>query len=143
PGMAQIGRVKDSGCGTAGAEENLLAGDYETTIARGEYAFAGQRRSHVCAGQWIPMLAIKCAQQEKFAVDGIAKREAASFRVAGDRVEKKLLALVRVLKPPRFAAVGRLVRSEEHTSELQSRFDFVCRLLHEQKETMRYMKLSL
>src|SRR5206468_5833902 len=49
--------------------------------------------------------------QEKFAVDGIAKREAASFRVAGDRVEKKLLALVRVLKPPRFAAVGRLVNA--------------------------------
>src|SRR5207249_11027947 len=28
---------------------------------------------------------------------------------------------------------GRLVRSEEHTSELQSRFDLVCRLLLEKK----------
>src|SRR5438067_6151958 len=32
-------------------------------------------------------------------------------------------------------AVGRLVaRSEEHTSELQSRFDLVCRLLLEKKK---------
>src|SRR5699024_11845075 len=29
----------------------------------------------------------------------------------------------------------RLVRSEEHTSELQSRFDLVCRLLLEKKKT--------
>src|SRR5437868_13160180 len=30
---------------------------------------------------------------------------------------------------------GRIIRSEEHTSELQSRFDLVCRLLLEKKET--------
>src|SRR5699024_11621579 len=31
-------------------------------------------------------------------------------------------------------------RSEEHTSELQSRFDLVCRLLHEKKRTtLEYM----
>src|SRR5699024_11762387 len=29
-------------------------------------------------------------------------------------------------------------RSEEHTSELQSRFDLVCRLLLEKKKTQRY-----
>src|SRR5699024_12101482 len=29
-------------------------------------------------------------------------------------------------------------RSEEHTSELQSRFDLVCRLLLEKKKTMTY-----
>src|SRR5207249_5040557 len=34
-------------------------------------------------------------------------------------------------------------RSEEHTSELQSRFDLVCRLLLEKKKTMhRYMSWS-
>src|SRR5699024_12868432 len=32
-------------------------------------------------------------------------------------------------------AVHRLPRSEEHTSELQSRFDLVCRLLLEKKKT--------
>src|SRR5699024_10012797 len=33
------------------------------------------------------------------------------------------------------AYVGDVVRSEEHTSELQSRFDLVCRLLLEKKKT--------
>src|SRR5438067_2384904 len=33
---------------------------------------------------------------------------------------------------------GRTRRSEEHTSELQSRFDLVCRLLLEKKNTFRY-----
>src|SRR5207249_8281415 len=33
-------------------------------------------------------------------------------------------------------------RSEEHTSELQSRFDLVCRLLLEKKNTMRLIRLQ-
>src|SRR5699024_11412360 len=32
------------------------------------------------------------------------------------------------------------MRSEEHTSELQSRFDLVCRLLLEKKKKIRYQK---
>src|SRR5438876_6731406 len=55
------------------------------------------------------MVTVSRVQQEKFAVDGIAEREAVRFREASDRVEKKLLALIRILKFPRFAAVGRLV----------------------------------
>src|SRR5207249_9575560 len=40
--------------------------------------------------------------------------------------------------PPRSNAPGVTpVRSEEHTSELQSRFDLVCRLLLEKKKTKR------
>src|SRR5450830_1258915 len=35
------------------------------------------------------------------------------------------------------AAFVRALRSEEHTSELQSRFDLVCRLLLEKKKTCR------
>jgi len=34
-----------------------------------------------------------CAQQKKFAIEGIAERKAARFREAGDGVEKELLAL--------------------------------------------------
>src|SRR5437868_8008845 len=44
--------------------------------------------------------------------------------------------------PPRLALVLREVagraRSEEHTSELQSRFDLVCRLLLEKKNKTRH-----
>src|SRR5437868_7457827 len=36
------------------------------------------------------------------------------------------------------AAIGRVGRSEEHTSELQSRFDLVCRLLLEKKKEKKW-----
>src|SRR5699024_11676937 len=35
------------------------------------------------------------------------------------------------------SCIGKDTRSEEHTSELQSRFDLVCRLLLEKKKTMK------
>src|SRR5260370_18117183 len=37
---------------------------------------------------------------------------------------------------PRYAFPGRHTRSEEHTSELQSHLNLVCRLLLEKKKTM-------
>src|SRR5260221_9974012 len=37
----------------------------------------------------------------------------------------------------------RVVRSEEHTSELQSHSDLVCRLLLEKKKKIRLIKLSI
>src|SRR5438067_9933858 len=37
-------------------------------------------------------------------------------------------------------AVGQVIRSEEHTSELQSRFDLVCRLLLEKKKKKKKNK---
>src|SRR5699024_11993034 len=40
------------------------------------------------------------------------------------------------------SADGRTVRSEEHTSELQSRFDLVCRLLLEKKNQNRKRQLT-
>src|SRR5437868_9807513 len=38
---------------------------------------------------------------------------------------------------------ARLQRSEEHTSELQSRFDLVCRLLLEKKKKINYSRNSI
>src|SRR5699024_12586011 len=50
------------------------------------------------------------------------------------------VAVVVELHRPAFPSAG---RSEEHTSELQSRFDLVCRLLLEKKnETIRHDVLS-
>src|SRR5699024_11854289 len=40
--------------------------------------------------------------------------------------------------PSRRTRVGTRARSEEHTSELQSRFDLVCRLLLDKKNNDRY-----
>src|SRR5438067_6119635 len=63
------------------------------------------------------------------------------FAVAADGTAE-LVAPSRVFrfphKTPKIEGVilrrGRIVRSEEHTSELQSRFDIVCRLLLEKKK---------
>src|SRR5699024_11640607 len=41
--------------------------------------------------------------------------------------------LIRADGSPKYAMFATLTRSEEHTSELQSRFDLVCRLLLEKK----------
>src|SRR5699024_11520837 len=40
-----------------------------------------------------------------------------------------------IVRPSTTSAAARRSRSEEHTSELQSRFDLVCRLLLEKKKT--------
>src|SRR3712207_8828377 len=56
---------------------------------------------------------------------------------ARDRAEPRLaLAQPQLVAPVRALAV-RPVRSEEHTSELQSRQYLVCRLLLEKKKTVR------
>src|SRR5699024_12098101 len=47
-------------------------------------------------------------------------------------------ALVIDATHPYAAEVTANIRSEEHTSELQSRFDLVCRLLLEKKNTARH-----
>src|SRR5438309_3573862 len=41
----------------------------------------------------------------------------------------------RLLRPPKKTAVCAIYRSEEHTSELQSQFHLVCRLLLEKKKS--------
>src|SRR5688572_32669258 len=46
-------------------------------------------------------------------------------------------------RPPPGAAPGRRARSEEHTSELQSQSNLVCRLLLEKKKTSTSYKLKL
>src|SRR5438105_5714463 len=45
--------------------------------------------------------------------------------------------VLRQLARGRRAGSGRIARSEEHTSELQSRVDLVCRLLLEKKKQQR------
>src|SRR5689334_23681507 len=45
-----------------------------------------------------------------------------------------LLSMIGVLNRSDLKMVGDLVRSEEHTSELQSQFHLVCRLLLEKKK---------
>src|SRR5438067_6093683 len=61
------------------------------------------------------------------------------FRSPGAVVDAQLAARLEVEHPalaqPAAQALDARPRSEEHTSELQSRFDLVCRLLLEKKKT--------
>src|SRR5699024_12373005 len=45
-----------------------------------------------------------------------------------------IIAVIVNVRPKAAEAVAQVSRSEEHTSELQSRFDLVCRLLLEKKK---------
>src|SRR5437868_12756558 len=60
------------------------------------------------------------------------------FRSAGDRAAHRAPAAITFVDGRR--ELG-LVRSEEHTSELQSRFDLVCRLLLEKKKLLLELAL--
>src|SRR6266704_3014574 len=71
-----------------------------------------------------------------FWFDPLARFEDASldirFLLRGPRPAGEEVKLV-LIDEPSIRELGRWPRSEEHTSELQSRFDLVCRLLLEKK----------
>src|SRR5438105_10115686 len=62
--------------------------------------------------------------------------------VLGDALDGQVLRerAVGNLRPAELLAPALVVRSEEHTSELQSRVDLVCRLLLEKKKKKKKMK---
>src|SRR5207247_11052117 len=65
--------------------------------------------------------------------------ERALIVLAQDHIDRGRLAHARhhVIGKGRGERIAALVRSEEHTSELQSRVDLVCRLLLEKKNTKK------
>src|SRR5207249_7054970 len=70
-----------------------------------------------------------------------------SLRVASERDKVAPWGRCRCAMPARHTGLSRshgrvrwLPRSEEHTSELQSRFDLVCRLLLEKKNKQKYLQ---
>src|SRR5699024_12206774 len=56
------------------------------------------------------------------------------YRIEG-RLALAAIAKARETRNATFCSLAFAIRSEEHTSELQSRFDIVCRLLLEKKKT--------
>src|SRR5260221_5347928 len=63
-------------------------------------------------------------------------RHMMEFRALGDYGKGRTSNTIDA--PKRFEHFGSLQRSEEHTSELQSHSDLVCRLLLEKKKNRRY-----
>src|SRR2546428_6028898 len=58
------------------------------------------------------------------------------WRCTSDRLPTVLPNLLRHSDAPGVGSLSEVQRSEEHTSELQSRSDLVCRLLLEKKKTI-------
>src|SRR5438067_13499106 len=75
----------------------------------------------------------------------LSLHDALPISVRNDAAEPAEIRLQRAVRPQREsmhenvapAQDGLTLRSEEHTSELQSRFDLVCRLLLEKKKNMK------
>src|SRR5437868_11148104 len=63
-------------------------------------------------------------------------RAASARRITGSHSNRP------VLSSRRLRAFSPMLRSEEHTSELQSRFDLVCRLLLEKKKKKKHKYIS-
>src|SRR5688500_19121691 len=96
-------------------------------------------------------IAVQAAETDEFRIGqaGDQRKDAALFRIShlglkSNEIVKRLLAVLlaqlhhRVRTP-----AGAWVRSEEHTSELQSPCNLVCRLLLEKKkEDMSYVSLT-
>src|SRR5207249_10207998 len=86
--------------------------------------FRSEARLTLLTGHRCTPIAELCpAVDETFAVDRVAMRDGSRSAALRD-----MTRLVREVRRRRFD-----LRSEEHTSELQSRFDLVCRLLLEKK----------
>src|SRR5260370_33380306 len=104
--------TKDAGrFATAGAEQDFSIVKQQRSVAGSEGGFAQERRGKIIARERIPMLAVLGAEEQEFAVDSIAERDAFLFRYALQCVEKKLLPLVCVLQVPGIAAVGCFVNA--------------------------------
>src|SRR5690242_21090919 len=73
--------------------------------------------------------------------DGFGTRWLAVDAETGDPVEILAFAPAFAESPDFAAAVGERVRSEEHTSELQSHVNLVCRLLLEKKKKHKFITM--
>src|SRR5688572_32124102 len=96
-------------------------------------------RSYLRPGQLIASLVIACL----LFPDGLSARTQSrnvKVLVGGTLIDglgsKPIRNSVIIIEGQRIKAVGQVGRSEEHTSELQSQSNLVCRLLLEKKKTI-------
>src|SRR5256885_7911040 len=72
--------------------------------------------------------------ESKPPLEATAAPRAASWRMFGDRFGEALRMALRAMNAHRLRTFLTMLRSEEHTSELQSPCNLVCRLLLEKKK---------
>src|SRR5207249_10902593 len=101
------------------------------------WTLTSRTRSHSSASTHVAYLTMRLPSRMSILFCGDPARAAISTLSLHDALPiygaKHPLDLVRIKRPRRSRTPD---RSEEHTSELQSRFDLVCRLLLEKKNTI-------
>src|SRR5690606_41754328 len=101
---------------------------YGTSARRAPHSFPTRRSSDLIQAFNLPKATPATARNSAYA-SSVAAITRASSRSAG--TQPSSLPCVRPSLVPRFPNASSVLRSEEHTSELQSRENLVCRLLLE------------
>src|SRR5205085_11945250 len=86
----------------------------------------------------LPICAVLPRAAERAVVADLAVGKGADEQVTAAHVGERALGIERAAREPAdrvLRQIGRIARSEEHTSELQSQSNLVCRLLLEKKKT--------
>src|SRR5579863_4211912 len=91
------------------SEVKILALYHQRRIAGGESAFAGQRRGHILARHFLPMLSIFGSHYKKLTVYRIAKSETVHLVTASNGIKKKCFSWIGVLLSPGLAAIRSFV----------------------------------
>src|SRR5207249_7182214 len=94
------------------------------------HSFPTRRSSDLLLSAWI--------EEERLLVDDREDVGGIAFCRMDARAMAPLPTSSPLSSPAAPTSAKRGIRSEEHTSELQSRFDLVCRLLLEKKKINRY-----
>src|SRR5437867_6029585 len=119
---------------TTTAPVSVAASSTATGLKRRAYDSASHRISRPSAS--VLMISIVLPERLRITSPGLTAVPDGRFSVAGISPTTLILGLSRpsVSNVPSTAAAPRSTRSEEHTSELQSPYDLVCRLLLEKKK---------
>src|SRR5699024_11640335 len=104
--------------------DDYVRGDHPTSAA----PFADQEGLHEIFREWRTLLESYPGQRAMVAEAWVAPHDRLARYIRPDEFHQAFNFDVLALRWDA-ADVRRRVRSEEHTSELQSRFDLVCRLL--------------
>src|SRR3989440_5556564 len=91
----------------------------------------------------LPIYQVQEARHGRFGIDhSFVHVDVEKVRAAGNLVPRHGQRAFEIVRQDQFRKLGR-ARSEEHTSELQSRSDLVCRLLLEKKKNIKIIALMI
>src|SRR5438034_7222838 len=120
----------------------MLSNGVYVLTSRSEHRYGAATVTWVSQASFRPPLIMAAVRRESNVFECLAESRSAVLHIVGDRQQE----IARRFFFPTHTACGTIngeafmERSEEHTSELQSHSDLVCRLLLEKKKTINTTK---